>query len=282
MKNNKIYFSDFFNVKHSIVEKYGALDISLICDNAAFIDPFLIFANSKYKALHSKIIDYLKYLRDRSIENGSKELSQGDFEHYYKFSEVKQVWLGYAVDGNSGLGLGKGFAKSLYKNLNMIFSEFGKEKITESSHLEKLCLIEKGVGVDKISDFTINLIKKYLIDYTEKFAADHIDKIFIARFAINKIEFDFKNGIWNDATFNLPFVELNGKKDYVLLVPKNILTKNDTWISRNNFLENDTAIFNAIENTELRTKINKYFLDNFLIAESNAEPVLLNPNIIVL
>lgn len=263
--SNKIYFSDIFNVKHSVIEKYGALDISLICDNPAFVDPFLIFANFEYKNLHKLIINYLKFLRDLSIKNEGKELSPGDFKHYYKFSEVKQVWLGYSINGNSGLGLGPDFAKSLYQNLNKIFSKFGKEEITESSHLEKLCLIEEGVGVDKISDFTLNLIKKFLLEYTERFAEKHLDKKFVAEFAINKVEFDFQNYVWQNASFNLPFIEANGKKDFVLLVPKEILTKQDTWISKNDFLENDTAIFNAIENDELRTKINKYFYNNLQI-----------------
>lgn len=266
MDNSKrVYFSDFFNVKHSLIEEYGALDISLICDNPAFVDPFLIFANPEYNNLHKTIINYLEYLRDLSIKNGGQNLSTGDFKHYYKFPEAKQVWLGYTVSGNSGLGLGQDFAKSLYENLNKIFSKFGKEKISEASHLEKLCLVEEGVGVDKISDFTINLIKKYLLEYTEKFSKQYIDKKYIKEFAIKKVEFNFKNGLWQDSNFILPFIKVNGKDEFILLVPKKILAKKDTWISKNDFLENDSAVFGAIENDELRTKINKYFYDNLKI-----------------
>ena len=39
----KTHFSDFFEIDHSIIDEYGALDISLLSDNPAFIDPFLIF-----------------------------------------------------------------------------------------------------------------------------------------------------------------------------------------------------------------------------------------------
>lgn len=258
---SKIYFSEVFEVAHSAIEKYGALDISLVCDNPAFVDPFLIFANSEYDHLHKLIINYLKYLRDLSIQSGGT-LDQGTFRHYYKFPEVKQVWLGYSIDGNSGLGLGIDFASSLYRNLNRIFSKFGNEKISSSSHLEKLCLVEEGVGVDKISDFTLNLIKKYLLEYTELFAKKYINKKYLSDFAVQKVEFDFKNGLWKDDRFVLPSLEIDGKKEFVLLVPKQILTKQDTWISKNNFLDNDTAIFNTIENDELRSKINKYFTDH--------------------
>lgn len=262
---SKIYFSDVFNVKHSVIEKYGALDISLVCDNPAFVDPFLIFANPKYKDLHDFIIEYLKFLRNLSLQKQGQELENGIFNHYYKFPEVKQAWLGYSVAGNAGLGLGKDFAISLYKNLHEIFSKFGDENITESSHLEKLCLVEEGVGVDKISDFTLNLIKRFLLEYTQKFAEKHLDKSLLSEFPIRKVNFDLRKGIWSDARFTLPFLYVKGKKEFVLLVPKEMLTREDTWISRNDFLENDSAIFSAIPNDELRAKVNKYFYDNLQI-----------------
>ena len=267
MKNNKqkVYFSEYFDVNHNVIERYGALDISLVCDNQAFVDPFLIFASPKYKKLHTQIINYIKYLRNLSVEKGGGKLGSGDFEHYYKFPEVKQVWLGYSVDGNSGSGLGRYFAESLYKNLHNIFSKFGEEPLTESSHLEKLCLVEKGVGIDTISDFTLNLIKKFLLEYTQEFAKKYLDKKFLLEFSVRKVEFNFEKGIWQGDRFILPMIEVNGKKQFVLLVPKKILTKEETWISKNDFLENDTTIFNTISNEELRTKINKFFYDNLQI-----------------
>ncbi len=269
--DDKVYFSDIFNIKHTIIENYGALDISLICDNPAFVDPFLIFANPKYKNLHNFIVDYLKFLRTLSLQE--EKLNSGNFKHYYKFPEVKQAWLGYSMGGNTGLGLGKDFAESLYKNLHKIFSKFGDEQITESSHLEKLCLVEKGVGVDKISDFTINLVKKYLLEFTQSFAQKHIDKKYLAEFSVRKVDFDFKEGIWLDARFTLPMIKRESKKEFVLLVPREILTKEDTWISKNDFLDNDTAIFSTIPNDELRAKINKFFYDNLAVKLNKKEQI---------
>ncbi len=261
---HKVYFSEYFEVKHKTIEDYGALDVALVCDNPAFVDPFLIFANSKYKKQHNFIINYLEFLRDKAIANSGAELSSGDFQHYYKFPEVKQAWLGYSADGNAGLGLGPLFAESLYKNLNKIFANFGKEKITQSAHIEKLCLVEEGVGIDKISDFTLNLIKERILEYTQKFASKHIDKKFVKEFPVKKVTFDFKSGLWEDRKFKLPFFVHNSKTEFVLLVPQDILTKEDTWISKNDFLHNSTDIFSTINNEELRTKLNKYFHDSLL------------------
>lgn len=260
----QIYFSDHFEIEHDAIEKYGALDIALVCDNPAFVDPFLIFANPKYKEQHTFIIRYLEFLRDRAISSSSQTLDGGDFQQYYKFSEVKEAWLGYSVDGNAGLGLGPLFAESLYKNLNKIFANFGKEKITSSAHIEKLCLVEEGVGIDKISDFTLNLIKGYILEYTQKFASKHVDQKFIKEFAVNKASFNFKTGLWEGAKYRLPFFEYKNKEEFVLLVPQEILTREDTWISKNDFLKNNTKIFSSIDNVELRMKLNKYFHDNLL------------------
>ena len=106
------------------------------------------------------IIQYLQFLRDKSLTGQIKE---GLLRSWFTFPEVKQNWLGYSKVGNIGSGLSTGFAQSLHGNLHTIFSSFGNESITMNSHLEKLCLIESGVGRDKISDFTTNLIKDFLL-----------------------------------------------------------------------------------------------------------------------
>jgi hypothetical protein len=65
-----IYFTDWFNVTPDVLEQHGALNISLVNDLPLFIDPFLLFTSKKkaYQQLHDRMIDYLKYLRDRSAE----------------------------------------------------------------------------------------------------------------------------------------------------------------------------------------------------------------------
>lgn len=262
MSTAKTYFSEYFEIEHEFLEKADLLDISLVCDNPAFADPFLIFANPKYKDLHTFIIAYLQFLRDESITH--KTLSKGQFEHYYKFPEVKQAWLGYSVEGNAGLGLGRDFADSLFDSLHNIFKNFGDEKITESAHVEKLCLLKEGVGVDKISDFTLNLIKSYLLKRTQEFAVASIDKKYLKEFAIEKVYFDPKSKAWEGAKFVLPAYTWNDRESFVLLVPNDILTKEDTWISKSDFLRNNHSIFSAVSNEELREKMNRFFHDNLL------------------
>ena len=163
MDGIRLYFSDFFEVDEDDIEAYGAINISLINDLPLFIDPFLLFnsENESYQAIHCEIIDYLLFLQAQAEKY--PQPTRGMISSWYCFPEVKQTWLGFSLDGNSGRGLGEDFAIHLHKGLQTIFKDFGKETITKSSHLEKICLISPMVGRDKISDFATNFGKKYLL-----------------------------------------------------------------------------------------------------------------------
>jgi hypothetical protein len=252
--NIKISFSDFFDVSRKAVEKYGAFDISLVADLPLFVDPFLLFNSKKqkYRQLHDQMIAYLRFLRDKSAQQA---LDAALIRAWYIFPEVKQNWLGFSVSGNRGRGLGQKFAQALHGNLGRLFKSFGDEKVTKGSHLEKLCLIREGVGRDNISDFTNNLILAFLLDYTERFAEEHIRPELCRDFAINKVHFNYETETWESATFNLPCLS----EDYVLLTPRDILTKDDTWINKTDLVHDFHRIPDAIPNDQLRAEVNNYF-----------------------
>ena len=105
------------------------------------------------------------------------------------FNEVQQNWLGYSVVGNKGHALGMQFAKALHGNLNTVFQNFGEESVTKGTHLEKLCLVKDGVGRDNISDFVTNLIKNFLLEYTQEFAKRYINQKLLGTFRVTEILF---------------------------------------------------------------------------------------------
>lgn len=208
--NVDVLFSDFFRVPQKALDKYGAFDISLLADLPLFVDPFLLFNSRKkrYRELHDQMIAYLRFLRDKS---GSQSLDPGLIQAWYVFPEIKQNWLGFTLSGNDGRGLGKKFAHALHVNLGQLFKSFGTEQITKGSHLEKLCLINAGVGKDSISDFTNNLILGFLLGYTQTFAQEHINPTLRKTFAINKVKFNYSTESWEAGKFDLP----SFKGDYV-------------------------------------------------------------------
>jgi hypothetical protein len=208
------------------VDDYGAFNISLINDLPLFIDPFLLFNSGKpeYQQLHDDILRYMIFLRDK-IASG--DTNPDLIKAWFMFPEVKQNWMGFSLHGNGGSGLGKDFAEALRANLQKLFADFGKETITSSSHIEKVCLVRSGVGRDMISDFTTNLLKDYICWYTEKFAVDHIDPSLRRRLPINKALFNYDTENWERRTYDLPYA--NG--DFVLLTPKDMLTRDETLVS---------------------------------------------------
>ncbi|EKD26178.1 MAG: hypothetical protein ACD_79C01321G0001, partial [uncultured bacterium] len=194
----------------------------------------------------------LTFLRAKSEQGG---ISYGLIRAWYCFGEVKQNWFGFCEGYNKGKGLGKDFARALDKNLVHVFRTFGDEKITKSNHLEKLCLIRSGVGRDMISDFTTNLIKDFLLTYTANFAEKFISSELLRCISVSRAIFDYKIERWMPKTYKLPFY-LN---DYVILTPKDILTKDDTWISHNDMFQKFQDIPDAVSNEQLRAEINRYF-----------------------
>src|SRR5579872_3434004 len=121
-----VSFSDFFRVPAKTVEQYGAFDVSLLADLPLFVDPFLLFNSKKpaYRKLHDGIIDYLRFLREKSSDQG---LDPHLLKAWYRFPEIHQNWLGFSRSGNRGRGLGLMFATALHGNLGALFRNFGQE-----------------------------------------------------------------------------------------------------------------------------------------------------------
>jgi hypothetical protein len=253
--NVALYFSDHFRVDPALLDQYGAFNISLVADLPLFIDPFLLFNSKKleYRALHDAIIEYLKFLRDKSA---NRDLDPGLIRAWYRFPEVKQIWLGFTTTGNRGSGLGADFADALHSNLNKLFSNFGNEQITKGSHLEKLCLIRDRVGRDNISDFTSNLIRAYLANYTQTFAQKYIAEKLRKRALVEKARFNYRTEVWEAVRYDLPYC----RGDYVLLTPRDMLTKDNTWINRADLVDELENVPDAIPNEQLRAQVNNYLL----------------------
>ena len=242
-------------MSEELIEEYGAVNISLINDIPLFIDPFLLFNSEKevYQKMHRSIIDYLLFLQLQSEKHPS--LESGMKKAWFTFPEVKQNWLGFSLSGNAGRGMGEEFALGLYQGLNTIFRDFADEGITQSRHMEKFCLISPRVGRDKISDFTANFAKEYLLEYTQAFAEKNISKDLCKVFNVPKVAFNWNTHIWESKEYYLP---CHGD-DYVLLTPKDILTRDDTFINRKDMLKNLQNIIPSIPDDELRFVLEQYF-----------------------
>ena len=250
----KIYFSDVFALDPEVLEEYGAFNIALVNDLPLFVDPFLLYdsENPKYKSLHEEIITYLCFLRDRAVAG---DLTPGSIMQWLLFKEVKQNWLGFSKTGNVGTGLGPEFAHSLARNLTSVFKDFGTETISKGSHLEKLGLLSGGVGRDHLSDFTTNLIKGFLLEYTQTFALEHLEPSQRGKCRIERVRFDYETRRWLTGHFELPIAG----GGYVILTPKEILTRDDAWINQTDLIDKFHDICISLPDEGLRLQVNEHF-----------------------
>lgn len=264
VKSLHIYFSDFFGVPTETLEQYGAFNISLINDLPLFVDPFLLFDSEKpeYVTLHDGVIQYVKFLRDKAVAG---PILPAYRQRWFYFKEVKENWFGLSKVGNGGTGLGKDFADALIANLAEAFSNFGSETVTKSSHLEKLCLLKGGIGRDHLSDFTVNLIKKFLLEYTQAFALQYVPQHLRRKFTLDKVEFNYASQRWLRGTYELPAYG----NSYVLLTPRDILTKDEAWINHADMVNRYSDICDALPDAQLRADVEAYLLSK--LSEKSTE-----------
>lgn len=249
-----MFFSEKFQVDRELIQGYGAVDISLVCDIPLFIDPMLIFNSEKeeYIKLHESIIKYFHFLYAKAQQG----LRPKEIDAWFNFSEVPNNWLGYSLVGNKGLALGRKYARFLYDNIAFAINTNG---ISKSQHIEKVMLLYEGSGKDKISDLTVNLIKGFLCEYTQKFSIKYISKEFLEVFPVEKAYFNYKTESFISKEFILPYVfDEKGKKEYVLLTPYDILREEEPAINKKDFLNSYDRIRMTIENDTLRAYVNNY------------------------
>lgn len=247
-------FSDKFEVDSSILNDYGAVNISLVCDVPLFVDPMLIFNSSKkeYLKLHKEIIKYFYFLAKKS----ERKLDMLEIKTWFTFKEVYNNWLGYALNGNRGNALDMKFGTYLSKNMKFALNT---NNISNGVHIEKVMLLYDRSGKDKISDLTVNLIKGYLCEYTQKFAINNIKEIYCKKFLVDKAEFNYETESFITKEYYLPYiVNKYGEEEFILLTPQDILRKNEPAINRTDFLNRYSQVRDAIENPVLKAEVNNY------------------------
>ena len=97
-------------------------------------------------------------------------------------------------------------------------------------HIEELQLVSLGIGPDRISDIAANLIKRFLITYTQKQC--ELWGISLSPDAPVEHIFDPKTGGWYDGYFDLPTSPLDGSP--ILLVPRRVV-RTLPWINYDDY-----------------------------------------------
>lgn len=128
-------------------------------------------------------------------------------------SERNEFHLGFSKGISQGSGIGSNFAEKFWEAL--VNSKAGKSGLLQD--LEDACLFIEGVGPDRISDATCNIIRGPLIKYTQNMCRYY--GIPMKQQVPSGPVWDVTNKKWDDGLIELPVTDYGT----LLLVPKIIV-----------------------------------------------------------
>ena len=244
-----IYFSEFFGVDPEVLEEYGAFDISVVSDLPLFVDPFLLFnsEDAEYQNLHEEILEYLRFLRDRT----TPDLDAGLIDAWYRFKEVKQNWLGYTLFGNEGAGLGRDFAVALHGALGDILG-----RLRRGDRHARLASGEALPDHSRESARTTSATSRRTSSRPgcattpRRSCASICSEDDCQRSRSPRARFNYDTRTWATERYYLPSV----RGDFVLLTPVDMLTRDDTWINYTDMVSKFGQLPEAVSNAEQRAQ----------------------------
>lgn len=205
------------------------------------IDPFLLFKSRDpvLSELHQIVLNAFNFGIDL-VRNGKIDNSR----YLFTFPEVSEIGLGYARTSKKGSGVGKFLTELIIETLN----ESPALLKRGVRHIEEMQLFSVGIGPDRVSDIIANLLKEFLIEYTQKQC--ELWNIPLTRKVPLEHVFELKSGTWRDDYFDLPISPFD--KSAILLVPRRIV-RTLPWINYEDFFKMEFSAY--LRAKKVRTRI---------------------------
>lgn len=200
-------FSQHFGINKSQAQ-LDFVDIDLDQDKHLFIDPYAFSqANDAWSVLcHDSVVSFFQAVLD-AIKRNDEVRGRAILDN---LGEPSETCLGLSAGGTDGNGVGRVQADQLFDRLK-------ESTAAQTGVLEELSdceLFIPGIGPDKISDITTNIIRRHLIQYTQTQCELH--RVPLEDGIASGMLWDSQSEKWVNRYETLPVI--NGKK--VLLVPK--------------------------------------------------------------
>ena len=227
-KLNKELFTEYFNINEE-QKNLEFVDIYINADKKFFLDPakLLNYDDVMSIQMSNSIVKYfaklLQFIRKEDKLNSLRMLSG--------LKEPKEIHLGYATKWYIGNAVGGVKGEKIYKKL----SESNAVKTGLLKDLEESALLVEGINRDIISDMTVMITKKYLIEFTQKQCRKY--QVPLERVKAGKI-WDEKQDLWIEIEAELPVY--NNKP--MILVPKKIVT-DKLMLDSQDFYRNELLSF---------------------------------------
>lgn len=187
--NSLISLSSLKGVDIETLDSLGVTDVVLNADTALFIDPLLlsksdhpeirIEALKKYEEKFRRIMKYLKaskFKNDVPWKAAKKE---------FNFSEVSFTCLGYSSTIH-----GSGWGEQITDSTMDVAKQIIDLGVEDTDFFMGLSLFEEGIGPDRISDMTTNIIFDELISFTSR--VNETLKLPTKKFKIRRSNIEFE------------------------------------------------------------------------------------------
>ncbi|MET8422088.1 hypothetical protein ABZV41_42640 [Streptomyces sp. NPDC005098] len=286
-------FSEIFDVATSSEDEW--FDTFLPADTKLFVDPFLIWEEKAghWAGAHEHLIDFFEMVFDlvKNSEGNEQSNSWKQAQKLLLFPEPFEFCLGVAEGSPHGSGSGKGLQRDMLEGAK-VATGLGINRI---AHMEMLTLFQGGMGVDRLSDMTCNILKSYFISYTQEVARRH--HIPMRSVKVANATWDSEFCRWKEGAFELPINPYIDKP--VLLTPERFLRQipvatpdgfwSYAWSNASDELRGDLT-FDIARNVDRRKKaqlarqnpeIVALYLKELEDEEKKPYPVGEDPNLIV-
>ena len=202
--------SEYFKLNKT-QEELDFVDVPCNGDLKAFIDPETFVARQDKWSQHCCDLGrnfFESFLNDIACGETEKAVNKVS-----RLREPKETHMGYCLSGFQGSCIG------VIKACFIVDWICNHEKIVSGliTELSDLALFIPGVGMDLISDITVNVIKTALIEYTQK----QCNLYSIPMKSTNQHIWNTEKECWENRAFELPFAS----GGYIIFVPKHVVTK---------------------------------------------------------
>lgn len=232
-------------------------------DVAVGIDPFLLYKSRDpdYRLMHAHLVETFN-LGIRAVQ--MNKLSEAT--RILNFPEVSAIGMGYTRSGKRGSGVGT-FLTGL-----IIDTIIGSTSLQERGirHVEEMQLLSAGIGPDRVSDMTANVLKKFLLEYTQRQCV--IWGIPLKSGVPIEHIFDEQSFEWKDSYEDLPVSPIDGSP--ILLVPRRIV-RALPWINYDDFYRTEFKTYLAAKKKSAR-----YSRPQSEAQETNKSAVRAKPHVV--
>jgi hypothetical protein len=236
---------DAKNIRAPLLANVSQYDVDFVIprvgtDVPVGIDPFLLYKSrsKEFRELHSVLIGAFNAGIDAVRRDAIDEARR-----LFDFPEVAPIGFGYTQSGKRGSGVGSYMAGLIVDTLS------GSPDLQSRGirHVEEMQLVSAGIGPDRVSDIAANVLKSFLIGYTQKQCA--IWGLPMKSGVPIGHVYDDKSKEWFDTHEDLPVSDADGSP--VLFVPRR-LVRVLPWINYDDFLKTEFAAYLAARRAKQR------------------------------